>query len=204
MRRSKGAVKADTQSMATDQATEASPGDRERPTRLVAVHGAAALDEIVAAYQDRVARLTSRLLGWRVDVDDVVQDVFVAVLENLSGFRGESDVGTWIYRITVNACRRRRRWFLRWLPADVGEAGPMGHTRTASATLLAQEVGQRVRAAVRKLPQRYREVVVLRYLEGLSITEVARILGLERNAVEVRLTRARARLKPRLAGLLEE
>ncbi len=161
--------------------------------------------QLVARYQDRVAGLAYRLLGWRGDIEDVVQDVFVSVLQNLPRFRGECRFTTWLYRITASECRRaRRKRLLRmkfWRPdppaarraAGVGEANPAGQ----------REISERVRAAVRGLPRRYREVVVLRHLEDLPIAEIGQILGLRPNAVEVRLSRARTQLQTGLADLLE-
>jgi RNA polymerase sigma-70 factor, ECF subfamily len=159
--------------------------------------------QVVAQYQDRVAGLAFRLLGWGHDVEDVVQDVFVAVLQNLSSFRGQSQLATWIYRITVNECRRhRRKRLLRlnfWRRAEhatphIADAGP-------DTTV---ETRQQVRSAVAALAPPQREVVVLRYLEGLDIPEIAQILELSRNAVEVRLSRARDQLRSVLGPLLQD
>ncbi len=74
---------------------------------------------------------------------------------------------------------------------------------SAAHGALHQEATQQVQTAVRELPPRYREVVVLRYLEDLPVDEIAQILGLARNAVEVRLTRARQQLQRRLGALVE-
>lgn len=154
----------------------------------------------IETHQDRVAALARRLLAWRDDIEDVVQDVFVAALEHAGQFRGESQVSTWLFRITVNRCRKeqRRRW-LRLLSRRSTAPEP-----APAARAMQSEADERVRAAVASLPQTLREVVVLRYLEELPILGVALILGLERNAVEVRLNRARQRLKDALAPLLEE
>jgi RNA polymerase sigma-70 factor, ECF subfamily len=80
-------------------------------------------------------------------------------------------------------------------------ASPAASADQASMDL--EKLGQ-VRKIVKSLPARYREVVVLRYLEELPIETVAEALGLSRNTVEVRLHRARGRLRDRLAGLMEE
>ncbi|MCX5684274.1 MAG: sigma-70 family RNA polymerase sigma factor [Planctomycetota bacterium] len=69
----------------------------------------AAFDQLVKAHQDRVARLAYRLLGWSGEVDDVVQEVFLAVFKNIAGFRGDCRVSTWLTAITVNKCRSARR-----------------------------------------------------------------------------------------------
>src|SRR5947209_5770914 len=73
---------------------------------------AQAFEQVVALYQTRVARLASRLLGWRGDIndiDDVVQDVFLSALSKARSFRGESSLWTWLTIITLNRCRSQRR-----------------------------------------------------------------------------------------------
>ena len=189
---------ADTPSIASGArlaGSEADPGGLVAP----AVAGdRLAFAQLVVRHQDRVTRLAYRLLGWQGEVEDVVQDVFVAVLRNLPGFRGESQFATWLYRITVNECRRARRkrlWRMSFWKktAAPAERDPVGE----------REVSEKVREAVRRLPARSRDVVVLRYLEDLPISEIGRILGLKPNAVEVRLSRARRQLQAALAGWLE-
>jgi len=69
----------------------------------------AAFDEIVLRFQHEIAALANRLLAWSDDVDDVVQEVFLAVYLNLRRFRGESSLRSWIFTITVNRCRTRER-----------------------------------------------------------------------------------------------
>jgi RNA polymerase sigma-70 factor (ECF subfamily) len=164
-----------------------------------------ALDRLVAAHQDRVAGLAYRLLGWPEEVDDVVQEVFLAVLKNLDGFRGASSVETWIMTITVNTCRKhqRRRWVRwRWLTRAKRELRE-GAVESAEGVARQAETSALVRQAVRDLPQRYREVVVLRYLEGMAIAEIGEMLDISVSNVNVRLTRARQRLKVSLAGQVE-
>lgn len=164
-----------------------------------------ALDRMVERHQDRVARLAHRLLGWPADVDDVVQEVFLAALKGRKGFRGQARLSTWLTRITINACRRHRRrrlLRLRWLTDRRAEqSAPLGD-RADQSTMDCETFG-RIRLAVQSLPPRYREVVVLRYLEGMPNEAVSQVLGVTRNVVDVRLHRARARLKDRLADLME-
>lgn len=162
-----------------------------------------AFERIVAQHQGRVARLAWRLLGWRGEVEDVVQEVFVKALENLHKFRGESSLGTWLAALTINECRRmrRRRMMLRVFLGRVKEEKEVA---AADAGAMAGERGRLVREAVRGLGSKHREVVVLRYLEGMEIEEIARVLGVSRSAVEVRLHRARQELKDVLAGVMDE
>ena len=158
----------------------------------------AAFDELVRLHRERVAGLAFRLLGWRHDIEDVVQDVFVIALENLPKFRGESRLRTWLFRITANRCRRalRRPRLLR----GIVNSPPVA----SEGERLDRETAAQVRAAVAALPVRDREVVVLRYLEDLPIEEIGQLLGLSRNAVDVRLNRARRRLRPALSSMLED
>lgn len=171
-------------------------GDSELVARLRA-GDPLALEELVEAFQPRMLRLVHRLLGWSGDAEDLVQDVFVAALENLPRFRGEARLSTWLTAIAVNRCRAHMRWrrlretalqlmFHRLSAAPNGR--PPGHN----------EIHDEVRRAVRTLRSRYREVVVLRYFEELSNAEVAEVLGISPAAVEQRLSRGRRMLKDRL------
>ncbi|MGE5611771.1 MAG: RNA polymerase sigma factor, partial [Bacillota bacterium] len=82
-----------------------------------------AFDQIVALHQDRITRLTYRLLGWNAEAEDVVQEVFLAVWKQRKQFRAQSSLETWLTSITINRCRthRRRRWLhWRWLGMQIG------------------------------------------------------------------------------------
>lgn len=173
---------------------------------------AGAFDELVALHQPRVTRLVHRLLGWRgarSDVDDVVQEVFLAALKAGPRFRGQASLATWLTTITLNQCRshqRRRRFASLFLARrDHGNDSeppasrpPVGHGLTGA------ETSARVRSAVQALPPRDREVVVLRYFESMTPAEIGTATGQSKNAVEVRLHRARARLAEALRDVSEE
>jgi RNA polymerase sigma-70 factor, ECF subfamily len=162
-----------------------------------------AFDQLVALYQPRVARLAQRLLGWDGDVDDVVQDVFLGAWNKLGSYRADAKVWTWLTVITLNQCRSRlrRRKLIARLPFRLSrrEAHP-----AADQNSLRQETGQRVRKAIAGLKPKERELVVLHYLEHRSAVELAELLGVSRNTVEVRLHRARQRLKTALGDLVTE
>jgi RNA polymerase sigma-70 factor (ECF subfamily) len=155
-------------------------------------------EQLVAVHEPGVRRLAYRLLGWRDShVDDVVQDVFMIALKELDRFRGESNIATWLAAVTLNRCRTHRRrqllklkWFAR------------REVQTASdAPAMQDETSARVRAAVQALSPRDREVIVLFHLEELTAAEIAKLLATTNNAVEVRLHRARQKLKAKLADL---
>lgn len=157
---------------------------------------AAAFDELVERHQEQVLRLASRLLGWRAEAQDVAQEVFLAALNNHQNFRGQSNLETWLTRITINKCRdyNRKHWLrlkLRQMPESAPPPPP-------GRELERSEQAAAVRQAVQKLPQKYREVLMLRYLQGLEINELTVMLGLSRRVVDLRLSRGRALLRKEL------
>ena len=176
-----------------------------KPTSCrVARKAPGALEELIGLYQPRVRRLAHRLMGWNGDVDDVVQEVFLAAFEKASQYRGQASIWTWLTVITLNKCptsmrrqamRRRLAGLMGWVHREVAptEGGPLG-----------DEVTAQVRSAVARLGARDREVFVLHYLEGKSHSEIADLLGLSQNAVEVRLHRARRKLRTQLDGFMKD
>ncbi len=182
-------------------------GDREHMLcRRIAQGETGAFDELVGRHHDEIAQLVFRLLAWDSEAEDVVQEVFLSAWRAISRFRGEASVSTWLRRIALNECRawkRRRlvrnRW---WLHARQSRAEPL--QPSAEDVHLDGEKFEQVRVAVRALPHRDREVIVLHYLEQKDVDQVATELALRRNTVEVRLHRARARLKPLLKAMMME
>jgi RNA polymerase sigma-70 factor (ECF subfamily) len=171
--------------------------------RGVATGHADAFDRLVADYQPRVERLAHRLLSWRSasDVDDVVQDVFLAALTHATKLRGERGAWAWLATVTVNACRtsRRKAWVREKFLFGRGRR-EAEHAIAAPSDVSAEsrETLDRVRQAIDRLGARDREVIVLHCLEGMRLPDVAEVLGISNNAVQVRLHRARQRLKTEL------
>jgi len=169
-----------------------------------------ALGELVAAHQQRIARLVQRLLGWPADVDDVVQDVFIDAIRNLKRFDGRSSLATWLVRIAINRCRshQRKRWlrwgFMRRMNADAAEIATCGPGDSPTDAVTSRETVERVHKAIRQLNSRDREIIVLRYLEEVPVEEIAQSLGLSRGAVDVRLSRARTRLEQILKPYMQQ
>jgi RNA polymerase sigma-70 factor (ECF subfamily) len=164
-----------------------------------------AFDRMVVEYHDSIRRLVFRLLGWRDGGEDVVQEVFLSAWAAWARFPGAARAELWLKRIAVNKCRSwqrreavRARWF-RWLRAAPVEE-PQVAAEDPPAT---EERAGRVRQAIQSLDRRYREVMVLHYLEQMSVDEVAQVVGVRRNTVEVWLHRARRQLEQPLAGLME-
>jgi RNA polymerase sigma-70 factor, ECF subfamily len=163
-----------------------------------------AFDRIVAQNYDAIRRLVFRLLGWRDGGEDLVQEVFLSAWAAWPRFSRQGCPEFWLKRIAVNKCRSRlrreavqARWF-SWFNAAV-PAEP-----SAPADLLAEEErAGRVREAIRSLAAPYREVTVLRYLEQLTVDEIAEVTGQRPNTVEVKLHRARRQLEQLLADMME-
>jgi RNA polymerase sigma-70 factor (ECF subfamily) len=172
------------------------PAATHESERAAARRDAASFDRLVVEERAYVSRLVGRLAGWRSDVDDLVQEVFVAALGGWPKFRGDCSARTWLTRIALNKCRTygRRRWLRERLFADWQKQRETA-ALTSNAIADETETTEHVRHAVVQLRQRDREVIALHYLEQLSPTEIATVLGISQNAVEVRLTRARKRLK---------
>ena len=165
-----------------------------------------AFDRIVEQYSADVGALANRLLGWPGDVEDVVQNIFLAAFLGLKKFRGRSSLRTWLFTITINECRNYRyRQMLRFsLFSRAGERLSHSSAPPADGTATKSETFEQVRRAVKALPAKYREPVVLKYLQQLGSDEIARILGISEAALHVRLSRARKKLKETLAELVEE
>ncbi|MHC4424951.1 MAG: RNA polymerase sigma factor [Planctomycetota bacterium] len=164
-----------------------------------------AFDRIVEQHSADVGALANRLLGWPGEVEDVAQEIFLAAFLGLKKFRCECSLKTWLFTITINKCRShryKRLLRLRQFSQAADKALSLS-ARTVSESLMDAEGFNRVRSAVAALPAKYREPVVLRYLQELPTGEIGRILGISQNALQVRLSRARKRLKQNLTELIE-
>jgi RNA polymerase sigma-70 factor (ECF subfamily) len=180
------------------------PDERSLAQRF-AEGDAAAFEAVVAIHRPRITRLVYRLLGWPADVDDMVQEVFLAALTKCRKFRGESALATWLTVIALNKCRTHRRGLLsRWRTLRRASRRPVQLQSAADAAAVRDDTLAQVREAIKKLAGRDREVIVLHYLEDRGVAEMSELLKLKTNAVEVRLHRARQRLKKLLEPLVEE
>jgi RNA polymerase sigma-70 factor (ECF subfamily) len=152
-------------------------------------------------HAQRVAGWASRLGGPRrgADLEDVVQEVFLRVHRALPRFRGESEITTWLYRITENVVRARlRKERLRRFFGFDGSSSEQAETEAISPRLTPEgdfERNQRARLlydALDRVPATYRNLFILFEIEGLAGEEVARLLGVKTATLWVQLSRARA------------
>lgn len=175
---------------------EAAPDDRELVARMRDGDGAA-LRLIVERYQERVFALVYGIVRDRHEVEDVAQEVFLKVFTRIHAFDERSKFYTWLYRVAANAAKDhvKKRSRRPAVPLEDEAALPSGDDDGPRSEAARRETRRIVRRAIASLPPRYREVLTLRELQGLSYAEIAQVLDLSIGTVESRLHRARARLK---------
>jgi RNA polymerase sigma-70 factor, ECF subfamily len=185
------------------QETQSNSQERELVV-LAQLGDRAAQKSIYKLYRERVHNMVFYSLGDTVFVEDVSQAIFLKIFRALPGFRFESSLATWIYRIALNEClNQNRRTGAQYVPLDA----ILGSGEEIDANLLPDvehERSQRqeiVQQAVLELSPKLRTVVVLKYIEGLSYEEIAQILNCSTGTVASRLSRALSGLEARLRPL---
>jgi len=173
-----------------------------------------AFRELVENYQGLVYNLGLRILWNNEDAEDVLQETFLKVFDNLDTFRGDSDIGTWIYRIATNAAlmklrsRRRERGQIADIESiEDQEIQPSLLNPNAPDPfdeLLQQESQEILEKAINALPDIYRVVFVLKDIQHLSTDEIAKILDLSHEAIYSRLKRARMQLREAVLAAYKE
>ena len=163
---------------------------------------ALALADVYRQHAVDVGRWAARLGGPRLDVDDVVQEVFLVVHRQLPRFRHEAKLSTWLFRITDRVVRNHRRWLavrrlVTTLTFRQSEQLPSGEA-DASETLERHAAAQAAYRVLDRLPDRYRRVLILAELEELPAEEIARLLEARIETVRVWLHRARRMLADRI------
>jgi RNA polymerase sigma-70 factor (ECF subfamily) len=174
-------------------------GDDERVMVLAARRGdEKAFRDLYEAYREPVWRLINSLVGDPVQAQDIFQNVILKAFRGLVGFRFQSCLLTWIYRIARNECFNHLRKRDTELLSLGSIAGDREETVGIRASHAQQERQAALRSAVLRLPFRMREVIVLRYMQDLSYKEIGRVLGCPTGTVASRLARALAELESRL------
>lgn len=174
----------------------------QSPTPLQA-KGLSEFDKVYRENVDRISRLAQRLCGPGEDARDLVQETFLHAYRKFSQFRGESQISTWLYTIASRTClrmrRRRKGMPAREFSFDVGIPTADGEYHlqvpikglSPEQALEKKELRKALHAVIEKLPKKYRVILVLRDMEGLSAKDVGSIMGLQERAVKSRLHRAR-------------
>lgn len=166
----------------------------------------ASFDDVYARHASAVGRWAVRLGGPKLDADDIVQEVFVLVHEQLPRFRPEARLTTWLFRITRNVVRthlRRERWSRRLgrgeeVPESL--ADPSASASEGAERLLLRRLLYRV---LDQMSEKYRTILVLFEIEERSGEEISELLGVKLATVWVWLHRARLDFQKRLGHLRE-
>lgn len=163
-----------------------------------------ACEALMRRYNQRLYRVIRSVLKTGSDVEDTMQDTYLAALRNLDRFEGRAQFGTWLLKIATHAALARMRQRMRVVPLDdlpdLDDGEPVldpaaDATRTPEQHVWSAQIRAIVEAAIDRLPYDYRQVFMLRAIEGLDTAETAAVLGLGEDAVRQRLHRARAMLQ---------
>lgn len=170
-----------------------------------------AFDLLVRKYQHKIAKLISRYVYDRTEVEDVTQEAFIKAYRAIAGFRGESAFYTWLYRIAINTAKNYLVSQGRRLPTtDIdseeaeqsAEGSVLREIATPEHTLLTSEIAETVTAAMEALPEDLRTAITLREIEGLSYDEIAAVMDCPIGTVRSRIFRAREAIDKQLKPLL--
>lgn len=159
-------------------------------------------EQLVEQYADRLYNVALRITGQPGDAEDALQEAFLSAYRSWDSFRSQSSRATWLYRITVNAALQRLRDRQPTEPLDqVGYGDLEIRDWSFQVMVLAEqsELRDHLLQGIDRLPPNYRDVLVLRDVDGLSTAEAAEILDLNHATLKTRLQRARALLRQHLA-----
>ena len=175
----------------------------------------AAFDALFERYAGRLRSFVYRFVGDREVAEDLAQEVFVTVFKAIDGFRGDSKLSTWIYRVASNHSKNRIKYLVRRArnakrpldeisDRDALESGTMATSATVARPdemAHAKQTESMIQRALGDLDEEHRELIVLRDIQDLRYDEIQRVTGLAEGTVKSRLHRARLALQRRVAEL---
>ncbi|MEW6509350.1 MAG: sigma-70 family RNA polymerase sigma factor [Bacteroidota bacterium] len=169
---------------------------------------AAAFTLLVRRYKDDLTNYVVRFVGQRPEAEDIVQETFVRVFRKKSLYTGVAKFSTWLYTIASNLAKTRLRRMALWRFIRLGSGGEHGPEfdlpdDSAQPDKEADEAirEERIQRALKALPVAFREVVVLRDIQGLSYEEITAITGAAMGTVKSRINRGRMQLREMLRDL---
>ncbi len=161
---------------------------------------------LIERYKGKVFSLAYGFTRDRAAADDLAQEVFIKAYFSLPRFKARSEFGTWLYRVAVNHAKdylRKNRSRSRDVSIDdVGESRLAAAGESQDDVRAEEERRGLVLAALERLPEKYRIILTLRDIEGMSYEEISRILGLSPGTVDSRLHRARQKLRQKLEPVM--
>lgn len=169
-----------------------------------------AFTALIDAHKDKIYGLARKLSGNEQDAEDIVQDTFLKAIDKIDQFRGDASFGTWLYSIALNEARahygKQQKTDLKpieeYLPSGSGEshdhAMRLFDWKNPHDQLEESELRRVIDESIAELPYKYREAFLLRYIEELSVKEVARLTGQSEASAKSRILRARLALRDKL------
>jgi RNA polymerase sigma-70 factor (ECF subfamily) len=172
-----------------------------------------AFEALIKKYEKKIYNISYRMLQDGEEALDAAQDVFLKVYRSLSSFKSESKFSTWLYRVTTNVCldllRKRKDKNNISLDAEIEfgdgqvKLDPASPTPGIEEEIERGELKKLVSKAVGELPEIHQSIIVLRDIQDLSYSEIARILDCPEGTIKSRISRARKALKALITGKKE-
>lgn len=155
-------------------------------------------EDLVRRYDKRLFNVMYGLTGNYHDALDLTEEAFIRAMKAYPRFRGDSDPFTWLYRIALNVLKKSHRKRARraelWREHSEANPTPSVETRTAEDAVLREERSLMVRKAIAQLPDVFREVITLRYIDEMSYEEISAAAGCSIGTVKSRISRAKSLL----------
>lgn len=165
-----------------------------------------AANEFVRKYQKFVYSTAFRYLKNHQDAEDIAQEVFIKALRNLKGFKKQSSVSTWLYRITQNTCtnfirKRKIKYYVDYSSSSEEFFDISSHDQNAQEKLESEEYKDAFVEALSSLPEKQRETFALRYFEELSYEEISNMLGTSVGGLKANYFQAVKKLSHLMKGM---
>ena len=166
-----------------------------------------AFAELVELYKDKIFHLAYRMLNNKQEAEDAVQETFLRVYTNLHRYDENQKFSTWIFRIGTNLCidklRRRKQTYSLDAEMTDGEGNDYyamlpSDEDTPEKQLIVSETQAQIHRAIETLPEKYKSVVILRYLHDMSLQEISDVLDMPVTTIKTRVHRGREYLRKKL------
>jgi len=162
-----------------------------------------AFQSFIEKYQRLVSHIVFRMVSNTADREDICQDIFLKVYQNVAGFRFECKMSTWIAKIAYHACinhlqKKKIPLFRNGSPEDKSFADISGENKPPDAFTEERDIASRLQAEIDKLDPPFRTILTLYHVDEMSYAEIGKIMDLPEGTVKSYLFRARKRLRERL------
>jgi RNA polymerase sigma-70 factor (ECF subfamily) len=163
-----------------------------------------AFEQLVVRYEARIRRLAFAFVRDESLAEDIAQDTFLQALRRIDSLKQATSVRSWLFSIAVNRARDELRRRARWAPGDFGsdaEQGPVATDASGEDRVLQRQRRGYLQRVIGELPERYRVPLLLKEVEGMTYVEIGRTLGIPMGTAQIRIHRARLRLRESLRKL---